>query len=95
MFLAKWAFDNEHCLYGIKPKLHFMKHLLQEVKKQIDSEQSLILNPLVFDCSQCEDVIGRVCRLGRPVDGRMLSSRVLQNYLLTAGLLAEREKPRV
>lgn len=72
-----------------------MKHLLQEVKAQIDSEQKLILNPLVFDCSQCEDLIGRICRLGRRVDGRVLSSRVLQNYLIKAGLLAGREKPRV
>ena len=52
-------------------------------------------SPLLWDCAQNEDLIGRACRLGRKVDGRILSSRVLQNYLIKASLLAKREAKKI
>ena len=91
IFLAHWAFENKHCLYAIKPKIHFFRHLLMEKKDQLDAGDTLILSPLIYDCCQCEDLIGRVCRLGRRIDGRVLSHRVLENYLIKAALLAQRE----
>ena len=95
MFAAKWAFENEHCLYGVKPKHHFMKHMLLEIKQQVDAGDPLVASPLLWDCAQNEDLIGRVCRLGRKADGRTLSSRVLQNYLIKASLLAKREVKKI
>lgn len=94
MWLAKWAFENQHCLFSVKPKMHFLKHLLLEIKTQLDNGDALVANPLLFDCSQCEDLIGRTCRLGRRVDGRVISSRVLINFLIKVYLLAKRERPR-
>ena len=91
VLLASWAFENQHCLFAIKPKIHFMKHMLVDVKEQLDRGDQLICSPLMFDCSQNEDLIGRLCRLGRRVDGRVISSRVLLNYTIKAALLAGRE----
>ena len=73
VWLAKWSWDHEHCLFSVKPEMHFLKHLLLEVKMQLDNGDALVLNPLLFDCCQCEDLIGRTCRLGIRVDGRVIS----------------------
>ena len=94
IWLAQWAFQNQHCLFAVKPKLHFYKHMLVEIKQQLDNGNALVANPLLWDCCQCEDLIGRTCRLGRKVDGRVMSSRVLINFLIKAHLLAKREKRR-
>ena len=89
--LAKWCFENQHCLYAIKPKMHFMKHMLLDVKDQLDRHDPLVCSPLLWDCCQNEDAIGRLCRLSRRVDGRVISTRVLTNYLIKVGLLSHRE----
>ena len=91
ILLAKWCFENQHCLYAIKPKMHFMKHMLLDVKDQLDRHDPLVCSPLLWDCCQNEDAIGRLCRLSRRVDGRVISTRVLTNYLIKVGLLSHRE----
>ena len=94
LHLAKWSFDHEHALFAVKPKLHFMRHILLDLEEQVESGSELVMSPLAWDCSQNEDFIGRVCRLGRRIDGRILTKRALQNYLIKAGILYKRELAR-
>ena len=88
--LAEMAFSRQLCLYGIKPKMHFKRHILEEIETQLSSQASLILNPLVWDCSQNEDFIGRMCRMGRKIDARVMGPRLLENFLIKAGILYNR-----
>ncbi len=90
LWLAKWAFDNQMCLYGVKPKLHFLQHMLQEVKGQLNESCCLISNPVMNDCSQNEDLIGRVCKMSRKIDIRVMTKRSLEFYLVKASILLKR-----
>eukprot|EP00438_Fugacium_kawagutii_P035612 Skav231842 [mRNA] locus=scaffold2215:283811:285574:+ [translate_table: standard] len=90
-FLANFALTNEWCLFAIVPKAHFMRHMIQELEAQLASQSQLLLNPLCWDCSQNEDFIGRICRMGRKIDARVMGHRLLENYLIKAGILHGRE----
>ena len=77
--LATFAFKNRECLYSLKPKLHFHCHCLVDLRRQLESEAYLCLNPAIFDCQQNEDIIGRVSKLARATDIRVLmTGRVLE-----------------
>ena len=88
VYLARWSLDHHHCLFALKPKLHFHKHILEEIKAQLDAGSTFVLNPLIFDCCRNEDLIGRICKISRKIDGRILHKRVLENFLIKAGILA-------
>lgn len=90
LWMAKWAFDNQMCLYGIKPKLHFLQHMLHEVKGQLDQQCNLISNPIMNDCSQNEDLIGRICKMSKKIDIRVMTKRSLEFYLVKASILLKR-----
>ena len=47
--------------------MHFYRHILLDIKQQLDNKCSAILSP-VIDCQQDEDQIGRLCKLSRQVD---------------------------
>lgn len=89
-FLAQLSFTFQWCLFAIKPKAHFFRHIVYELESQLARQNQLLLNPLLFDCSQNEDFIGRVCRMARKIDHRVMGVRVLTNYLIKAGLLYDR-----
>lgn len=89
-WLAAFAFNQSLCLYGLKPKLHFFKHLLLEIFHQLKRGDACILSPVLHDCSQNEDFIGRVCRVGRKVDSRVLTERTLEFYLIKSAILLRR-----
>lgn len=91
VWLADFAFSMSWCLYALKPKLHFTRHLVLELEQQLHSGSELILSPLLWDCCQNEDFIGRTCRVARKIDERILCRRVLENYLIKAGILYDRE----
>ena len=93
--LAEYAFSKQWCLYALKPKLHFARHLVLELEEQLSKGNTLILSPLTFDCCQNEDFIGRVCRVARKIDHRIMCHRVLQNYLIKAGVLFDREAEKL
>ena len=100
LWLADWAFKNKMCLYGIKPKMHFLKHMLVEVKSQLDANDTYFLNPIMNDCQQNEDFIGRVCNTSKKIDLRVMTKRTLEFYLVKAHILLQRfergsERPAV
>lgn len=77
-FLAQYRMNAGLCLLGLKMKMHFQKHLLLEIYEQLQQGRASILNPVIWDSSQNEDLIGRVCKLGRQIDSRLLTQRVLE-----------------
>lgn len=89
-WLANWTFQRSLCLFGIKPKSHFWRHVLQEVKTQLNQNSMYVLNPALFDCQQNEDIIGRICGLAVKTDSRVQSYRVLEFYLFKAARLCDR-----
>ena len=68
-----------------------MRFILSDFEEQLELGSELVMTPLLWDCNQNEDFVGRICRLGRQIDGRILTKRALQNYLIKAGILYKRE----
>lgn len=93
--LAQYAMNSNYCLFGLKPKIHFFKHILEDIKQCLDAGATAILNPMCFNCEQNEDHIGRICHLAKGIDARVMSSRVLKLYLIKAALLLDRHQPRI
>ena len=89
-WLASYCAANKRCLFGLKPKLHFHKHVLLELFHQLQNGSTRILSPVMWDCSQNEDLMGRICRLGRRVDSRVLTQKTLEFYLVKAAILLRR-----
>lgn len=92
--LAAYVMKSQQCLYAIKPKMHFYPHILLDIKRQLDNKCSAILSPVIFDCQQDEDQIGRLCKLSRQVDARVLVRRTLEFYLVTSSILSRRHLKR-
>ena len=92
VWLANWAFQESHCLFAIKPKLHFWRHVLVELKEQLDMQHGAIVNPAMWDCQQNEDLIGKICSLAIKTDSRVQSQRVLEFYLFKASRLLEKHR---
>ena len=90
--LAQHCFSISFCGYAVKPKAHFLKHILVEMKLQLDSFSPYIMNPETWNCEMNEDHIGRLCRLSRRLDSRVMPKRVLQCFLIKGALLLKRFK---
>ena len=91
-WLASFCMEHKLCLFGLKPKCHFQKHTLLEIYLQLEAGSTSILSPVVWDCSQNEDLIGKVCRIARKIDTRVLPERILQFYLIKAAVLLRRHE---
>ena len=85
-FLASYSMNAGLCLYSVKPKMHFQKHILLEVYATPECVQAFV-NPVIWDCSQNEDLIGKFCKLGRQVDTRVLTQRTFEFFLIKAAML--------
>ena len=90
VWLAGFCQHEQLCLFAVKPKLHFQKHTLLEIYWQLQSGCTSICNPAIFDCCQNEDLIGKMCKLGRKVDTRVITKRCLEFYLIKAAVLLRR-----
>ena len=75
-WLAHFCVQQQLCVFGVKTKAHFQKHALLEI----------------YFCSQNEDLIGLICKLGRTVDGRFIAEKVLEVYLIKAAVLLRRHE---
>lgn len=88
LFAYAWA--TQQSLYALVPKYHFQLHTLHELHTQLSSGSLVICNPVHWDCSQNEDLIGRLSKLSRVADCRVASARVLELYLIKACILLKR-----
>ena len=76
--------------YRLRPKLHYMMHLLLELKEQVDAGLPYALNTGMWLCESNEDFIGRISRLSRRVHASTTAVRCLQRYLVKVRLLLGR-----
>jgi len=72
-------------LFKQQPKMHMMFHAFAQMHIQCE-KCGFCQNPLSQSCQMPEDLIGKVCRLSRRVDYRLVSKRTLQCYLICAGM---------
>ena len=83
--------DQRFNAFGLKPKLHLLRHCSLELEEMLGSGWGTIPISLnAENCEQCEDLIGRVSRLSRRFDSRRVCERVLKACLLKACLLHRR-----
>ena len=73
--------------FGMKPKLHLMKHAQMDLKEWLQAGFQAIPNFNMHACDQDEDYIGRTCRLSRRLDSRRIGERVLSCCLMKSSLL--------
>ena len=78
--------------YGLKPKMHALHHLGEEINTQLRSGAARILSPVAFNCEANEDMVGRVCRLARRVSARRVNDRVFDRIFFKTKALIRRLK---
>ena len=68
--------------YAMKSKFHMICHSKHELGLLLDDPGiNFLPSPLMFGAEMNEDVIGKLARLSRRVDSRLLTKRTLQLYL--------------
>lgn len=92
--LAQYGLSFAMICFGLKPKYHSVKHLLLELRTQIRSGASWVLNPNIHCCESNEDHVGKVSSLSRRVSTRTLGKRLMQRYFLKTRALLVRHKAK-
>jgi hypothetical protein len=77
--------DSGFTCFKQQPKSHSLHHTFVSMWNDCVSF-GICVNPLSSSCQMLEDLIGRVCRLSRRVDGRKTALRTLQTVLIAAGI---------
>ncbi|CAE7801495.1 unnamed protein product [Symbiodinium sp. CCMP2592] len=96
VFARGYAFLAQRCMeqgctgYNLRPKLHYMMHLLVHLKAQIDNNAPWVLNEALHLCENNEDFIGKLSRVSRRVHASQAALRTTQRYLVKVRILLER-----
>ena len=90
MWLATNSMEQGMAGYRLRPKLHYMCHLLKETQDQLLRGSEHILSSAAFLCETNEDFIGRVSRTSRRVAARTACYRTTQRYLTKMRALLDR-----
>ena len=91
-YLATECLMEKFPAYSLKTTIHGMQHFAVEVDISIQTSCEAMVNPLMMDCSQCEDFIGRIARVCRSTHSSGTALRSLQRHLVKTKLLLK--KPR-
>ena len=76
-WLARWSLNNDIVAFAMVYKVHAWKHEALDLFKALTNPKATCyLNPLIHSCEINEDVIGRVSRLSRRVDSRVMEREV-------------------
>ena len=95
-FLRGYNFLATHCMnrkvtgFRLRPKLHYLGHIVYDLQLQLSRGASFTLSPAIALCEQNEDFIGRQSRVSRRVSARTCSVRTTQRYLVKIRLLLEK-----
>ena len=89
-FLADRCISEGRKLFSLRPKCHYFHHMLWELERQILARHEAILSPIIWNCENDEDFIGRLSRLSRRVSPKIATKRVIDRYLVGAKLLFRR-----
>ena len=74
-----------------KPKLHALHHVAYQLRRQLAAGLPM-MNPEAHCCDMDEDFIGRVARVSRKLNIRLLDKRVLQRQFLKLRALINKRK---
>ena len=95
-FLRGYNFLAQHCIdcrvtgFRLRPKLHYLGHIVFDQQMQLRRGAQFTLSPAIALCEQNEDFIGRLSRVSRRVSARTCSERTIQRYLVKVRLLLEK-----
>ena len=89
-WLAGFAYRKQLCLFSLKPKAHFFRHILLSLLHQIEGNARVILNPLIWGCEQNEDFIGKIASLAIKLKGPSCTKRVLEFWMVKSCILYKR-----
>ena len=88
--LAAFGLGFAMISFGLKPKYHGIKHVVQELRAQLRCGAPLIANPNIFCCESNEDHVGKISALSRRLSTRTLCRRLLQRVFLKTKALMTR-----
>ena len=77
--LACEAAKSKKMMYGLKPKMHLVSHLCEQI--QVDRR-----NPRLFHCFKDEDMIGKTVRVAAKCHRVTITARMMQRYMLRLAL---------
>lgn len=93
-WLAQWCLDQKIVAFAMVYKIHAWKHealdLYDSLKRH---DQQKFFNPLLHSCELNEDVVGRVSRVSRRVDSKLMEQRCLQLFYAKCYFLHQRAFP--
>ena len=77
--LAAMSYQNELCLFKLKPKIHYLNHIFLTIKNEWLLSETAV-NPCAEATFMSEDFVGQVARISRRVDARAVAIKTLQRY---------------
>ena len=91
LFLADYCMQARVAGYRLRPKLHYLHHLLYDAQRQLDNPAvEYVFSSSALLCEANEDFIGRLARISRRVSARTAGIRSTQRYLVKVRCLLER-----
>ena len=93
-WLANYCLNNGVTAYAMVYKVHAWKHEAYELFQALkDPRASHFFNPFIHSCEINEDCVGRVSRLSRRVDSRVMERRCLELFYVKCLFLHKRAFP--
>ena len=77
--LASFSYDKGLCLYKLKPKIHYLNHIVLTVKEQWLASGTAV-NPVAEATFMSEDFVGQIARASRRVNAKVVTKKTLQRY---------------
>ena len=90
LYMADLCMKLKAAGFRLRPKVHYLHHLLYDVQCQLNAGSEYIFSSGVYLCEQNEDFIGRLSRISRRVSARTAGLRTTQRYLVKARFLLDR-----
>ncbi|CAE7223047.1 unnamed protein product [Symbiodinium sp. CCMP2592] len=81
-YLARGCYQESFAAYRCKSTLHSIHHFAVELDLALLMKADCYPSPLLFDCSQSEDFVGRNARVARATHGKTTALRGLQRHLV-------------
>ncbi|CAE7194944.1 unnamed protein product [Symbiodinium sp. CCMP2592] len=91
-YVAQLCCEEKFAAFRCKTTLHSVHHFAVEIDIALQRGAICYLNPLVHDCSQSEDFVGRTARTARATHGRTLALRTLQRHLVKSKAMLRKLK---
>ena len=93
-FLAVQSLKRDFPGFSLKSTIHSMHHFAIELDIYLQTKAPCCVSPLMAQCSQCEDFIGRTARVARSTHSKTTAMRSLQRHLVKSKLLLKTAYPK-